>query len=183
MKKYYYKERSKEWYRKNRGMLLEKQREERKNPEIRKKWTESMNRSYRKAADLWGVKRGRTAREKRDMGDKAEIFVAQIVLPPLGFSDIVLGQLLHQQFPFDILAKKNGRRVAIEVTTAFHKQIKPIKRWFLDYIDADFYVCHVKSDLTQYFLLPLQFHNRLTSNCRGLFMESVRKKENVKFTE
>jgi len=175
---------NRKYYEQNRERILEHERlKMRTDRQYREKQKERIRLSYRKAADAWGTQRGRrSARENIEIFIRAELFVAQIVLPKYGFTNIIVCRSFTPQFPFDILAKKNGRRVAVEVTISMHKGINPEKKLLLDFMDADLYVCHVKPDFSQYYLLPVNIEETPSTTCMGVFMETVRA-QGVRFKE
>ena len=76
---------------------------------------------------------------------KAERFAASDILPQLGFNDIHLARgLWGTTFPFDILAKKDGKLCAIEVCLTWNRNIKPNKITFCKFLGLEPYVCHVR---------------------------------------
>jgi len=163
------------YYQQNRERILEhrklRMRTDKQYHEQRKERTRI---SYRKAAEAWGTQQGhRAARENIEIATRTELFVAQFVLPKYGFTNIIVCRTFARQFPFDILAKKDGRRVAVEVTIGMQKSIKPQKKLLLDFMDADLYICHVKLDFSRYYLLPVNMEEKTSSTCQGIFMKTI----------
>lgn len=164
---------NRKYYAQNRKRILEnRQKRMRLDEQFHEKQKKSSRASYRKAADRWGIKKNFRPTQADEGAIRAELFVAQIILPKHGFSDIIICRTFSKQFPVDILAKRNGRRIAIEVTTSMHKTISPEKKLLVDFMEAEFYVCHVKPDFSQYFLFPLNLAEKRTTCCTGMFMET-----------
>jgi hypothetical protein len=171
---------SKQWYDKNRDRILSELRLKRKNsPEYRQYVALHQEKCNRKVANLWGAQVGhRRGKENVNIAVQSELFCAQTILPKHNFTNILVCRIFAGQFPFDILAKKDGKVTAIDVTTSYYKTIRPEKGLLLEFLNADLYICHLKPDFSKYFLLPLDIKKKLHSTCRGIFMEQVR---NVSF--
>ena len=170
------KEYQRKWHERNRERILECHRlKMRTDTQYCEKERERGRLYHRKTRDIWGSKRESIpSKESYKASISAELFVAQIVLPKYGFTNIIVCQAFSHQFPFDILSKKNGRRVAVEVTISMRKRIDPEKKLLLDFMDADLYVCHVKPDFSQYFLFPVNIEQNANTCCTGVFMEKFR---------
>jgi len=173
------------YYEKNRERLLALQKQRRKDPKYRARRNQIMKRSYRKAQNAWGSHQGHLrGKEVAKIANQTELFVAQTILPKHGFTDIILCRVFAGQFPFDILAKKDGKRVAVEVTTSLQRSLKPEKNLLLNFMDAELYICHLKLDLSRYYLLPVDLDEKPSSSVRGIFMQSIKGKSPfVRFAE
>lgn len=76
----------------------------------------------------------------------SELFAANEVLPKHGFTDILPLRPMSVYFPFDILAKKEGKIYAVDVTMHYSKKLDPKKIEFLEYLNLNPIVCFVKPD-------------------------------------
>ena len=79
---------------------------------------------------------------------KAEEITKDIILPKEGFSNIF--KMEHKQFPYDILAEKEGIKYCIDVTTARSKRIKDYQYQIAKFFGAKFIVIVVKPDMSLY---------------------------------
>jgi len=104
---------------------------------------------------------------------QSEIFVAQEVLPKLGFTNILLTRSFSNFFPCDILAKKDGRVCLIEVTLSPERKINPRISPLADFLNAKVFVCHVKPDFSTFFLKEVDVKKKLYSACSAEFREVV----------
>ncbi|MFQ6076811.1 MAG: hypothetical protein ACE5Z5_11900 [Candidatus Bathyarchaeia archaeon] len=104
---------------------------------------------------------------------KSEIFVAQEVLPKHGFTDILLTRPISNYFPFDILARKNGKLCGIEVTMRPEYKLDPRKKTLIRYLSLRPFVCFVKPDFTWYFLKEISGNH---VSAEGVFMEYMRRR-------
>jgi hypothetical protein len=122
---------------------------------------------------LWGlgsVGSGQTAFSRR-----VEQYVADVVLPKEGFSDILLTRPIASMFPyFDILARKNNEICGIQVTTLPMRKIPSKVKPLVDFLNMRVFVCHVKPDFTWYCIQELKIREgtkRTSSSCVGAFMK------------
>lgn len=88
----------------------------------------------------WGM----TNLHDQELIVKAERFATTDVLPKLGFSDIYLCRDYWGNFPFDVIARKDGKLCAIEVCLTWSRYIKPNKITFTRLFNLEPYVCHIR---------------------------------------
>jgi hypothetical protein len=83
---------------------------------------------------------------------QSEIFVANEVLPKHGFTDILLTREFSAFFPCDILCRKNTETYLVEVTLSAKRKINPRIVPLIKFFHAHFLVCHVRKDLSMYYI-------------------------------
>jgi predicted nucleic acid-binding Zn ribbon protein len=96
---------------------------------------------------------------------QSELFVANQVLPKHGFTDIIHARQIAEYFPVDILCKKDGKICLVEVTLAIKKQVKPTLIPFIKFLDARYFVCHVKPDFSLFFIKEVDINKKRFSSC------------------
>jgi transcription elongation factor Elf1 len=126
----------------------------------------------RKIRQLWGVSSVKNHLANEVV--KSELFVAQHILPKYGFTNILLSRSFSVYFPFDILARKDGRLCAINVTLQYSKELDPRLMPLIQLLDLRLFFCHVKPDFSKYYLLEIK-PPKLHSSCLGVFLEEVEK--------
>jgi len=112
---------------------------------------------------VWGVS---NAPNSLIIGKRAEKYVAEEILPALGFSNILV---YAGNGPIDIFCEKGGEKYAIEVTTRPQYKLTYKKRAFLDWFKLKLMVCHLKPDFSWYILKELNGESSycLTDYLRG----------------
>lgn len=115
----------------------------------RKKHRNNLNiarRKYRKRIkDFWS--KGQKYLNHQDkIVQESELYVAEKILPNLGFNNILLARTFSNYFPCDILARKNGIICFIEVTLSFKRQINSRIFPLIQFFNAKHFVCHLKPD-------------------------------------
>lgn len=128
-----------------------------------------------KLRTLWGL--GSVGSGQTEFSRNVEKYVANIVLPNQGFSDILLTYRIASMFPyFDILARKNGDICGVQVTTNPFRKIPSKVKPLVDFLNMRVFVCHVKPDFSWFHLKELNIRNgtkRTSASCVGAFMKSL----------
>ena len=121
-----------------------------KHPDAQRK---ASQRWQRNLAVLWGG--GKYYNQSDPLVIASEEFIAKHVLPKEGFTEIILTRGFSAYFPCDILCKKDGKICLIEVTLGVERKINKRLDPVLKFLSATAFVCHVKPDLSKYYLLEL----------------------------
>jgi hypothetical protein len=123
-------------------------------------------------------KRRMTSEEVRRISEQAEDVAASVILPSEGFEDICW--LHNHHAPIDVLAKKDGKTYAIDVTTATYKSFtrnsvgnKNAIEWLIRNTSLQPLIVFVSPDLTRYLMKPLP---------KGRVWASVQR-DDLKFTK
>ncbi len=129
------------------------------NKEAVRRWREThkerVHRSIKEYKELqdrfWnGLGKHEPAREK-----DAEAFVAQEILPKLGFTNIILTRNYHGTFPVDIIADNDRQVFGIDITLSRFKHFRKGRVELLRRLGVHVLVCHLKPDYGFYQLKNL----------------------------
>jgi hypothetical protein len=117
-------------------------------------YQQRMRKKYR---DAWG--NVGWIRSNHELVQKAESLVANI-LPKEGFSDVLSMRGVDTNFPFDIMAKKDGNLCAVEVTLQYEKKFRREILPLIELLNLRVFVCFVKPDFSTYILeeMPMGKH-------------------------
>lgn len=121
-----------------------------KHPDVQRK---ASQRWQKNLAVLWGG--GKYYNQSDPLVIASEELIAKHVLPKEGFTEIILTRDFSAYFPCDILCKKDGKICLIEVTLGVERKINRRLDPVLKFLPAIAFVCHVKPDLSKYYLLEL----------------------------
>jgi len=100
---------------------------------------------------------------------QSELYAAQEILPGLGFDQIVVTRQFSRYFPFDILARKEGRICLVDVTLGPGKYYEKKRLTLARFLDARVFTCHIRPDFSEYYLIGLQ-PKRISTCAGGLFL-------------
>lgn len=115
--------------------------------------------------EIWGY----TDRSDFKKIKEAEVFVAESLLPRLGFSNILhCWPIWGNSFPFDIIAEYEGSLAGIDVALSFRKMIKPSHVEFMERFSVNGFLCHLRPDYSWFCLKKIEGRS---STCWGLFAE------------
>ena len=140
----YYIKRAKVWQEKN----LEKAQKFKK---------KGFKKFLQKVAEEWQI-------NHRFSPKKIEEIVAKIILPQEGFSDILLTRDTvggNGNFPVDVLAKKDNKRYAIEVTSGWFRCFsnRDIVQRLLKLLDCAYLIYFVRPDGRVYWVSTIPLHS------------------------
>lgn len=106
----------------------------------------------------------------------SEKYVADEILPDYGFQVIcITREKWGSTFPFDIIAKKNGKICGIEVCLTWSRYLKKNKLDFAKIFDMEIYVVHIRPDLSWCGIIKL--HDKHFSSVRQPFKKWLKDKE------
>lgn len=121
----------------------------------------------RRNREEWGI----TDRNDKETQRESEFFVASHIIPKLGFTNILVAySLWGRQFPFDIIAEKDGVQVGIEVGLTYGKKIKPTQIEFMRRFNIRGFICHLKPDYSWFCLKEI---TGTYSTCWGIYVVSL----------
>ena len=103
---------------------------------------------------------------------RSEEFIANLIATQ-GFTDIVhASRTISNYFPADILARKDGQIILVEVTTSLSKNTFPYLWALADFLHAKLIVYHVKPDLS-WWIAKERTHGTTYSSCIDEFREHI----------
>lgn len=101
-----------------------------------------------------------SSEEVRKVSEQAERITADVILPSEGFEDICW--LHNHHAPIDILARKESRNYAIDVTTASYKSFtknsvgnKNAVQWLARNTQLELLIVFVAPDMSRYLMKPI----------------------------
>ena len=132
----------------------------------------------KKIRDLWGST-GLQYKWNDDIVAHSEEYVANEVIPKLGFHDVLFVRPLVRRFPFDILAKdKDGKVCGFDVKLGINVCINKSKKTLIDYLGVRHFIVHITRDMSFYVVKDMC--GKRSSSAQGEFMDFVRTNKMVK---
>lgn len=133
---------------------------------------------HRRYNEIWGS-RGRVSNYSVQVIE-SEVFVAQEVLPKLGFVEILITRPYHSRFCFDILAKdSDGKECGFDVKLSAIADIKPKRIPLIKHLGVRYFVVHVRPDYTFWYVNEMLAGRNRTSSAVGAYKKHLGLKRNI----
>jgi hypothetical protein len=121
-------------------------REKNKTPERRAKQKTWEKHTREKRKQLWYNGCYLPWYKRKEEIKESERYIAEDILPRLGYVEIIRVAPIFHHFPFDILAKKDGAIYGFNVTTSPHKRLDGASQFIASYFNVRPFVVFLKPD-------------------------------------